>query len=190
MEADWSAEIGAGLPVIEADWLGLVDLRAAPDRVSEIPEAVAEPALRKALLLLNEPGSPVFTSKCAVWELAAAEIDPLEFGCRADEAAAGFASWIDVLARDAETFASFERHEAWVRRGVEWLRANAAGAGLVDLVVRAAVADGGEGFGITLYAAGCGLDARVAHGAWERVLRLAVTATMREATLRASSSIG
>lgn len=188
MEADWSVEIGAGLPVIEVDWAEFVDLRAEPGRVSEIREAAAEPALREALALLNGPGSAVFTSKCAVWELAAAEIDPLEFDCQAEEARAGLASWIDVLARDAKAAASFEKHQMWVRLIVERLRTETVGAGRVDLVVRAAVTKERDAFGITLYAVGCGVDVQAAHAAWDRVLGAAVTATMTEGW--ASSSIG
>ena len=182
MEADWAAEIGAGLPVIEADWAGFVDLRAEPGRIAAIGEATMEPALREALAALNDAGSPVFTSKCEVWELAAEEIDADEFGCgRGEACGAGRASWIDVIARDTAVFGSFEAHEAWVRRVVEWLRGEEASQGRVDLVVRAAVAEAREGLGITLYAAGCGPDTPAARAAWERVLRAVVAATMREA---------
>jgi hypothetical protein len=189
MEADWSVEIGAGLPVIDADWPGFVDLRRDIRGIDSIPEAAAEPALRNALVGLNGDASPVFTSKCDVWALRADEIDPDEFGCAPQDAcAAGWASWIDIIARDPQRFASFEAHEAWVRRTADLLRADDAPCGRSDLVVRVAVAGEREGFGITLYAAGCGVDTQAARAAWERVLRAAVTATMREA--RASSSIG
>ncbi len=189
MEADWSVEIGVGLPVIDADWPGFVDLRRDIRSIDSIPEAAAEPTLRDALVTLDGAASPVFTSKCDVWALTADEIDPDEFGCAPQDACAeGWASWIDLMARDPQLFVSFEAHEECVRRIAEGLRADAVPWGRVDLVVRVAVAAGREGFGITLYAAGCGVDTQAAHAAWEPVLRAAVTATMREA--RASSSIG
>ncbi len=189
MEADWSVEIGAGLPVIDADWPGFVDLRSGPGSIDSVSEAVAEPALRDALVMLNDAASPVFTSKCDVWALGTDEIDPDEFGCESQGAcAAGWASWIDLIARDPQRFASFVTHEAWVRQTVAHLQAEALSCGRVDLVVRAATTSGREGFGITLYAAGCGVDTQAARAAWERVLRAAVTATMKQA--RASSSIG
>ena len=181
MEADWSVEIGAGLPVIDADWPGFVDLRRDIDSITSISEATAESALRDALVALNAADSRAFTSKCDLWALEADEIDADEFGSTAQDACAeGWASWIDLMARDPQQFASFEAYEAWVRRATEGLRTDAVPCGRVDLVVRAAVAGGREGFGITLYAAGCGVDTQAARAAWERVLRVAVTATIRE----------
>lgn len=190
MEADWAAEAGPGLPVIEVEWAGFVDLQREAGGVASIAEAAAEPALSEALAALNRRDSRVFTSKCAVWKLAGEEIDPLEFDCAGEECGAGQASWIDVVARDAAMFASFAAHEAWVRRVTETLRGASARAGRVDLVVRGAVAGEREGFGITLYAAGCGVDAGAARAAWAQVLAAAVAATMKEAESRASSSIG
>ncbi len=188
MEADWAAEVGAGLPGIEADWGGFVDLRLSPERVGEIAEAVAEPVLREALLMLNGAGSGVFTVKCDVWELEREEIDPLEFDCAA-ECGAGWASWVDVVARSSEMFGSFDAHEGWVRRATDRLRVvGGLGCGRVDLVIRGARVRDGEGFGVTVYAAGCGVDTQAARGAWEGILRAGLLATME--TVRASSSIG
>jgi hypothetical protein len=189
VEADWSAEIGEGLPVIDADWPGFVDLREDGLALAKIPEALAEPALHAALTKLNRPPPVVFTSKCDVWNLAADEMDVDEFGCTSREACiVGMASWIDVIAQDPHMFGSFAGQEAWVRRTAERLRTSNAPCGRVDLVVRAAIAGAQNGFGITLYAAGCGCDSDGARAAWEQVLSAAVAATMRE--VRASSSIG
>ena len=188
MEADWAVEIGGAAARIEADWAGFVDLRRDAGRVEEIAEAREHPALRAALLALNESGSPVFTSKCDVWELAAEEIDPLEFDYGVSEARAGLASYIDLIARNREVFTSFEAHERWGRQTALALRGETIRRGRADVVVRAATAGGAEGFGVTLYAAGCGVDSSAAEAAWGEILPLAVVATMREA--RASSSIG
>lgn len=191
MEADWAAEVGPDLPVIEADWPGLVDLRSDPEAVERIPEAADYAALRNALLQLNAPESPVRTTKCDVWTLTAQEIDPLEFGCAPGSELVGLACYIDLVAIEPALFASFERHEAWARRAVKEMREAAAAAGRVDLVIRAARAAGGEGFAMTLYAAGCGADAAAVRASWASGLRLAVTVTMRAATsARASSSTG
>ncbi len=39
MEVDWEVEVGGGAPVIEALWMGFVDLRRNPERLGEIAEA-------------------------------------------------------------------------------------------------------------------------------------------------------
>ena len=209
MEADWAAEVGPDLPVIEADWAGYIDLRAHPEQAERIEEAAQYPALREALLRMNAPGSPVRTTKCDVWPLATEEIDPLEFGCAVDAQLVGLACYIDVVAIDAGLFGSFALHEPWVvaavRRmrvgppsqandGLEWgcpRGSEYSGPGRVDLVIRAVHAADSEGFGVTLYAAGCGVDAEAAQAAWTATLRVAAAITMGEApTTRASSSIG
>lgn len=190
MEGDWAVEIGPGLPRIEADWEGFVDLRDL-QRIDEISEAVVRAELREVLQLLNGPESPVFTSKCDIWELAAEEIDPFELDASPKTSHAGLACYIDVLARNPAVFGSLERHEGWVRNAALALRSAPGGNGRADWVVRTAVAGGREGFGTTLYAVGCGADTPAAETAWVILLREAVTVTMRMALeVRASSSIG
>ena len=191
MEADWAAEIGPDLPVIEADWPGCIDLRSNPDALQQVSEAADDPALRQALLQLNAPASPLRTTKCDLWTLAPGEIDPLEFDCDPDAERLGIASYIDVIALDPTLFVSFERQESWAQSAAKALRRAHPIPGRVDLVVRAARAADRNGFGITLYVAGCGPDAASAQASWANALELATAVTMRTATeSRASSSIG
>jgi len=139
MEADWEVEIGGGAAVIEALWPGFVDLRNRPERVGEIAEAAAFPCLAKLLLALNSPESPVWTSKCDVWE--------------AEPAAR--AAYIDMLPREGMVFGEWQHAEAFCREYVGRLEALAlpeCGPDCrIDLVIRQAVAGGVDGFGITAY---------------------------------------
>jgi hypothetical protein len=182
MEADWSVEVGPQLDAIDGDWDGFVDLRRAPAAVDGIAEAARYQPLRDALAALNAGESPLFTAKCDVWGLAEGEVDADEFDA-GGTAQTGMACYIDVLAREPGLYASFARHEAWAQAVVDRLRESPIRCGRVDLVVRGARADGAEGFGITLYAAGCGCDSAAAQTAWEAVLSAAVTATISEAEI-------
>ena len=177
MEADWSVEIGPGLPEIHVPWEGFIDLRQAPAMLLAIPEAGGSPALARALARLNGENSPVFTAKSDVWTVTD-EIDPYEFSALPEEARCGKASYLDVIERDAVNRASFDFHENYARRLVEELRGYSISNGRVDLVIRRVTVDRREGYGITLYAAGCGIDAGQASAHWEAVLAAAVLATI------------
>ena len=190
MEADWSVEIGPDLPVIEADWEGYVDLCSDPGNAASLPEVAELPALAAALRMLNGPGSPLLTSKCDVWPLDPAEIDPDEFGAVRGACSVGLGLYVDVVLKDRQWFASFEAHEAWARAAVALLREKAVPNGRTDLVIRAAEQRGMGGFGLTLYAAGCGADAAQARVATGAVLAAAAVTMLETTPPRARSSIG
>jgi hypothetical protein len=178
MEADWSAEIGPGLPEIHVPWEGFVDLRRAPDALTIIPEAVRSAELARALSSLNSNGSPVFTAKSDLWTIDQAEIDPYEFAACPEDTRCGWASYIDIVERDAGHRASFPFHETRAKKLVADLHASTLRNGRVDLVIRAAFVNGQQGYGISLYAAGCGANDGTAKANWEAVLGAAVLATI------------
>lgn len=181
MEADWSVEVGPGLPRIDAAWEGFVDLRSTLAKLDSIQEARNHYAIREALLLLNGADSPVFTTKCDTWTLVQEEIDRDEFAASGDTARAGFASYIDVVARDIARFSSFESQERQARELTFGLRALDLRQGRVDIVVRAVFAKQANGYGMTLYVAGCGADDVYAYAAWSAVLGATVAATIAAA---------
>ncbi len=142
MEADWEVEIGGGAPVIEAGGAGWIDLRAQPERVSEIAEAAGFAALGKLLTALNAPASPLWTSKCDLWQEETGEL----------------ACYVDLLPVEGRVFAEWQQAENFCRAYVARLGsvpqhgASAEDAAVrVELVIRAAVAGEAEGFGITAY---------------------------------------
>jgi hypothetical protein len=177
MHADWSVEAAADDPAIVAPWaapdgsLRFVDLSRDPRAIDEIPEARHLPALAHALLLLNAAGAPTWTVKCDAWTIPADEIDvraePLDLS---PAAAAGFASYIDVLLRDPRVFAGFGAHEAWARSLAAAAAAVPATAAVLDLVVRPASARNCPGFGITAYVYAFGPRAQDARAAWSQAL--------------------
>ncbi len=190
MESDWSVEIGADLPVIAVPWEGFIDLRHAPSLASSLDETVTAPALARMLVKLNAAISPVFTSKCDLWLLTPDDIDPLEFGANREQSQQGIACYIDVVARDAEVFASFAAHEAWVRAATAELREVELPRARVEYVVRASSVDGHEGFAVTLYTAACAVTEADVKSIFHDALETATAITIKQATKRASSSIG
>jgi hypothetical protein len=162
MEADWEVEIGGGAPVIEAEWSGsaglsgssgYIDLRSKPARIVEIAEAAAFPQLGTLLLALNAEHSPLWTSKCDLWEPEPAVL----------------ASYVDMLPREGKVFASWQLAEAFCREYVARLAkitpSEFSPGCSIDLVIRQAVAGDAEGFGVTAYLsarAACRSDAEAA----------------------------
>jgi hypothetical protein len=109
MEADWEVQIGGDSPIIDACWAGFIDLRSSPEMdpgeqtegllrtARELAETVDLPRLAEALIRLNASHSPVWTSKCDVWTVEAADLDPDELDSPADEATQAWACYIDLL---------------------------------------------------------------------------------------------
>lgn len=139
MEIDWEVEIGGGAPVIEADWPGFIDLRAHPERISKISEASAFRPLADLLIGLNAPTSPVWTSKCDVWQ----------------PESGGRACYVDLIPRDENVFGEWRHTAGFCRALVEQMNAKThkepeSGAS-ITLVVRQAIAGHTEGYGVTAY---------------------------------------
>src|SRR5271155_1309233 len=109
MLSEWSAECAPDDPTLEVPWSDpanptshFVDLRENPYDVDHLPEAERFPPLMHALRALNAARSPVFTAKCDAWPLDEKELDALRanLDINADEAPAGFGSYIDILWRE------------------------------------------------------------------------------------------
>jgi hypothetical protein len=144
MEAEWEVEVGGGAPVIDALWPGFVDLRRNPERIGEIQEAAAFPALARLLLTLNGAGSPLWTAKCDLWE---PEADESAGGC----VPAKLACYVDLLPLASHLFVHWEDAEIFCREWVARLAPVPLPECRVDLVVRKAVSGPAEGFGVTAY---------------------------------------
>lgn len=163
MDADWEVEIGGSAPAIDALWPGFVDLRRFPARIAEIAEAASFPPLANLLQRLNSASSPLWTSKCDVWEPEPAAL------ARPDEAAvrvpAALACYVDLLPVEGRVFARWQQAEVLCRQWVARLSDGRLPECGVDLVVRLAIALPAEGFGVTAYLSASGADRPAAAAA-------------------------
>lgn len=159
MEADWEVEIGGGAngaaaPIIDALWNGFVDLRRYPERIVEIAEAVAFPPLARLLLALNRAESPLWTSKCDLWEPD--ELTSRGISAGDSGAASAMACYVDLLPVEGKVFAPWETAEAFCRELVSRLAELEVPECRAEFVVREAIAGNAEGFGVTAYLSGAG----------------------------------
>lgn len=180
MESDWSVEVGTDLPAIVVPWEGFVDLRREPLLVSSLKEVVDVPVLAQSLITLNQESSPVFTSKCDLWQLSADEIDPLEFDAEREKAERGIACYIDIIVRNEAFFSSFQAHEAWVRSTIEEMRRTSVPQTHAECVVRPSTVNERDGYAVTLYVASCSVTESAAQSIFRTALETAVTITMKQ----------
>lgn len=157
MEADWEFEVAADAPVIDADWVDLVNLRKEPQRAAMLPEAAQVAGLAEALEKLNGARSPVWTSKCDVWEPE--EFDPDELDAERGTAARAIACYIDLSPADGDAWATLDDIADWCRRLCGRLRDRPRRSCRVDLVIRRSVGAVEQAkLGITAYIVACGAD--------------------------------
>lgn len=202
MEIDWEVEVGGGAPAIDALWTGFVDLRRFPERVEEVAECAAFPPLRTLLLTLNRQGSGFWTAKCDFWRP-----EPDEVECAPESVSVGShrgtaaACYVDILPDEKLVFGAWTQAEDCCRRWARELDAIPLDLCRVELVVRQAIAGAAEGFGITAYAAACGVDDAQAEAKLASLLKVLADAILApdpaktppesyNESRRASSSIG
>ncbi len=185
MLAEWSAECAADDPVLVVPWSSnpadpdspahFVDLRENPYDLDHLPEAEQHPPLMQALRALNAARSPVFTAKCDAWPLDPKEFENLllNLDLTPSDYTAGFASYIDLLARDRALFTSFPQQEQLLsrltRRAATLDHADAA----LECILRPALVDltgPQEGFAISLYIKAVGPDPETAWQRWAAAL--------------------
>jgi hypothetical protein len=155
MEADWEFDIGGDAPVIEAYWTGFVDVRAHPERISELSECRELPALADALVILNGEDSPVWTSKTDVF--IPERIDPDEIAASTDEVAHAMACYIDLLPIRDRPWTDLETAERACKQICAGLRSIDLPRCRVDVVVRRAVLAEDDELAATVYFTACGL---------------------------------
>ncbi len=188
MLSEWSVESSADDPVLVVPWSDpsdetgnrrFIDLRENPYDLDHLPEAERFPALMHALRALNAARSPVFTAKCDAWPLDAEELDALRVNLdvSADEAPAGFGSYIDILWRERTLFASFHLQEQMLHRLTRHAAPLEHPYAMLDCILRPAMVDLAgpqEGFAVSLYVKAVGHDAQTAEANWAIALEATV----------------
>ncbi len=199
MLAEWSAECSADDPVLVVPWSDpsdstgnrrFIDLRENPYDLDHLPEAEHYPPLMHALRALNATRSPVFTAKCDAWPLEAEELEALrvDLDASADEAPAGFGSYIDILWRERSLFASFHLQEQMLHRLTRHAAPLDHPYAMLDCILRPAMVDLAgpqEGFAMSLYVKAVGHDVAAAEENWAAALD-AVVALLRSKDLALS----
>ncbi len=186
MEADWEIEIGGDAPVIEADWPGFIDLRLGPERANQLPEGRRLPGLAEALIRLNATISPVWTSKCDVFELQEFDCDELDAEPGATHA---WACYVDLLPRSDQQWT----FPAKVVSDCKALCGRLHGIPLrncrVDLVIRCVlIAPDVKNLGITAYLSACGATAGEASAVLQEAVSGFADAILPVAHTRSAAS--
>jgi hypothetical protein len=155
VEADWEFEVGGGAPVIEACWPGFVNLRADPSRVTELLEVRQLPALAQALVRLNGPDSPVWSSKVDVF--VPETIDGYELDASPEETTCAIACYVDLHGQNAQHWSSPIIVEQFCKVSCSRVRSILLRCCRVDLVIRRAhhLAEQPV-FAVTVYLTACG----------------------------------
>jgi hypothetical protein len=185
MLSEWTAECSHDAPTLIVPWSDATsgahffDLRANPYDIAEILEAEHNPTLARALRSLNATRSPFLTAKCDTWSLAASDNSDhaetlealrLELMLPEEEAAHGYACYIDLLWRERSVFASAhqqqDRLDRIVRRAQRLHHPEAA----LSCVLRPALLDLSgplEGFSVSIYVTAVGPELDITRRRWE-----------------------
>ncbi len=171
MDADYSVELGSEDPVLEFPWksedgnLQFIDLRAHPERITQVTEAREYPALISVLVKLNAGDSRFQTAKCDVWHDD--QLDPAE---DIYSATTKVSSYLDVLFADirCDSISNFGLFEALAKRLTAMLDDEEQPLSAVEVVIRRLyLRDTGEtGYYMTVYVSGYGGDRIEAEGNW------------------------
>lgn len=188
MLAEWSAECAADDPVLVVPWqdpdgtAAFVDLRLHPYDFDQLPEAEQYPPLMQALRALNAPRSPVFTAKCDAWIMGPEEVETLELNLdmalETADTSTGFGSYIDLVWREKNVFASFHQQSQQLHKLTRLAGPLDHSYAGLDCIVRPAFVDltgPQEGFAVSLYLRALGADINTATENWAAALESIVS---------------
>lgn len=185
MQADWSVEIGPDAPALEVPWsspdspLRYFDLKAQPELLLHVEEAMRNRHLASFLSAMNAAESQFRTAKCDVWTTRELDAEDELFG-----AALKFAGYIDLFFDNGRRF-SFDANETFARRLAALLGRAPDLDSAAECVVRRCffhepnAADSKDGYAITLFVSGYADDEETARQRWAMALSLVQAAIMQ-----------
>jgi hypothetical protein len=181
MEADWEFEIGDDAPVIEAHWIGFVNLQIEPVRADDLEETRQLPGLADALKRLNAKNSPVWTCKTDVFVPDLIDLDELD--ATSEAATHAIACYVDLLLRGDEQWNLPFKAELACKELCTRLREVPLKRCRVDLVVRRAdIGRALNDLGATAYLTACGETEREAKSRLAECLSLFAAVIVPEQT--------
>jgi hypothetical protein len=180
MQADYSVELGREDPALELPWQSedgrtrYYDLKANPESITQIAEAVDSPELKTFLTRINAAGFSLQTAKCDAW--SSREIAPDE---EIFDAPVKFVSYVDLVFAADERRVSFDAHEVLAKSLCALLARAPEMLAAIEFVIRRCYYhledkpdESSDGFSITAYVSGFGEDETEAHQRWSIALTL------------------
>src|SRR6185312_15290922 len=137
MQADFSVELGADDHCLEMPWaspdgtMRYFDLRAQPELLLEISEAIDNRDLAEFLSVLNQTGSLVQTAKCDTWLTNELDAEDEIFG-----APWKFGSYVDLFFADRNRQIALAEYELFANSLVTLLGKVPDFAASADFVLR------------------------------------------------------
>lgn len=188
MQADFSVELGADDHCLEMPWaspdgtMRYFDLRAQPELLLEISEAIDNRDLAEFLEVLNQSGSIVQTAKCDTWLTNELDTEDEIFG-----ALWKFGSYVDLFFVERERQTALAEYEGFANALVSLLGKVPDFAAAADFVLRRCYyhppeypADkSDDGYSLTFYLNGYGDDEDGAKKSWSIGLKLVQNAVMQ-----------
>jgi hypothetical protein len=188
MQADFSVELGADDHCLEMPWaspdgtMRYFNLRAQPELLLAITEAIDNGELAEFLEVLNQRSSIVQTAKCDTW--LTNELDPEDeiFG-----ASWKFGSYVDLVFVERERQTALSEHDEFAQALTMLLSKVPDFAASADFVLRRCYyhrpeypADkSDDGYSLTFYLNGYGDDEDDAKKSWSIGLKLVQNAVMQ-----------
>jgi hypothetical protein len=185
VQADYAVELGAQDEVLELPWaahdqgLQYYDLKRHPGLLAQVNEAQAVPELGEFLAMINSPASLLETAKCDVW--SSTDMNPEE---DIFAAAVKFGSYIDLLFSQNPCRFSFGDHEHLAKTLSAMLKRVPEIPATADFLIRRCYynyekAPTKDGFYITAYLFGYGVDEKRARTQWAIGLKLVENAVLQ-----------